>query len=351
MLPSRDELEAESRELAAQLALPETTQDPALLGRVSKRYKEVEDTLRTVVARDEAVAKLAALEAEKPQLDDPELVELADQDIAHQTQVRDQLTAELEEISRPRDPNDDRPAMIEIRAGAGGDEASLFAGDLYGMYHRYAESRGWPVEVFSQSASEAGGYKEIVFRVGGDGAFGSLKFEGGTHRVQRVPSTESSGRIHTSTATVAVLPEAEEVDVAIAPADVRVDVFRSSGPGGQSVNTTDSAVRLTHLPTGITVSCQDEKSQHKNKAKAMTILRTRLKEQMEAEAAQERGDTRRAQVGTGERSEKIRTYNFPQDRITDHRIGYTTHGIPKLLAGELQPLIDALTAAARTDDA
>lgn len=351
MLPSRDELEAESRELSELLAQPETAQDPAALARISKRYKELEALLGKVMAHDEAAEKIKALEAEKPQLDDPELIELAEQDIAHQTQLRDQLKAELEELARPKDPNDERPAIVEIRAGAGGDEASLFAGDLYGMYHRYAEAQGWPVEVFSQSASEAGGYKEIVFRVGGDGAFGALKFEGGTHRVQRVPTTESSGRIHTSTATVAVLPEAEEVDIEIAPADVRVDVFRSSGPGGQSVNTTDSAVRLTHVPTGITVSCQDEKSQHKNKAKAMTILRTRLKEQMEAEAAKERGDERRDQVGTGDRSEKIRTYNFPQDRITDHRINFSTHGIPKVLAGELQPVIDALHEAARQDHA
>ena len=345
MFPSRDELEAESRELSEKLAQPETAQDAALLARTSKRYKEVGKLLEAVTALQSTKDKIAQLEADKDDLDDPELVEVAEQELVAEQATLKTLIADLTERTRPKDPNDDRPAIIEIRAGAGGDEASLFAGELYGMYHRYAEAHDWPVELFSQSQSEAGGYKEVVFRVAGDGAFGALRYEGGTHRVQRVPTTESSGRVHTSTATVAVLPEAEAVEVEIPAADIRVDVFRSSGPGGQSVNTTDSAVRITHLPTGITVSCQDEKSQHKNRAKAMTILRSRLKDHLEAEAAKERGDTRRAQVGTGDRSEKIRTYNFPQDRLTDHRINFTTHGLPKIMGGELDPVIEALRSA------
>jgi peptide chain release factor 1 len=245
----------------------------------------------------------------------------------------------------PRDAADERAAMLEIRAGTGGDEASLFAGDLMRMYQRYAEGQGWRVELISASMSEAGGYKEVVASVEGKGVFAKLKFESGVHRVQRVPVTESGGRIHTSAATVAVLPEAEEVDVHIDEAkDLRIDVYRSSGPGGQSVNTTDSAVRITHLPTGLVVIQQDEKSQHKNKAKALKVLRSRLYEAERERLANERSGTRKAMVGSGDRSERIRTYNFPQGRVTDHRINLTLHRLPEILQGQMDELIGALIA-------
>jgi peptide chain release factor 1 len=257
--------------------------------------------------------------------------------------------AELESDLRlqlvPRDPNDDRNVIVEVRAGAGGEEASLFAADLYRMYARYADRRRWKVEVMSTSESEAGGYKEIIAEVRGDGAYSRLKFESGVHRVQRVPTTEAQGRIHTSTATVSVLPEADEVEVQIDEKDLRVDVYRSSGPGGQSVNTTDSAVRITHLPTGMMVAIQDEKSQHKNRAKAMSVLRARLLEAEQDRQAAERGVERRSQVGSGERSEKIRTYNFPDDRVTDHRVGLTVHNLPGILEGDLDRVIEPLIEA------
>jgi peptide chain release factor 1 len=245
----------------------------------------------------------------------------------------------------PRDPADEKNIILEVRAGAGGDEAALFAAELVRMYSRYAELHGWKVEMMSSNQTGVGGVKEAILSIEGRGAYSRLKFESGVHRVQRVPVTESSGRIHTSTVTVAVLPEAEDVEVQIDPKELRIDVFRSTGPGGQSVNTTDSAVRITHLPTGMVVSCQDEKSQHKNRAKAMKVLRARLLEAATAEQAAEISQARRLQVGTGDRSERIRTYNFPQGRVTDHRIGLTLHSLPRILEGELQELIDALVAS------
>jgi len=244
----------------------------------------------------------------------------------------------------PQDPNDEKDVILEIRAGAGGDEAALFAGDLYRMYARYAEERGWKLETLSASETGTGGIKEIVCNIRGDRVYSRLKHESGVHRVQRVPVTESQGRIHTSTATVAVLPEADEVDIEIETKDLRIDVFRSSGPGGQSVNTTDSAVRITHVPTGVVVQCQDEKSQHKNKARAMKILRSRIYEAEQARLAAERAGERRAQVGTGDRSERIRTYNFPQSRITDHRAGVTLHSLEAVLDGDLDELLDGVAA-------
>jgi peptide chain release factor 1 len=246
-----------------------------------------------------------------------------------------------------RDPNDDKNVLVEIRAGTGGDEAALFAGDLYKMLTRYADERGFTTEVLSQSPAEVGGFKEVTFGIKGDGAYSVFKYEGGTHRVQRVPQTESQGRIHTSTATVAVLPEAEEVDVEIEPNELQVDVYRSSGPGGQSVNTTDSAVRITHRPSGIVVSMQDEKSQLQNKERAMRVLRARLLEQKLAEQQAEIASERRAQVGSGERSEKVRTYNFPQGRVTDHRIKHTSHDLDGVLAGDLREYTDLLSAEER----
>jgi peptide chain release factor 1 len=270
---------------------------------------------------------------------------MAREEIARLESREAELTDELRVQLVPRDPNDERNVIVEVRAGAGGDEASLFAADLYRMYARYAERRRWKVEVLSTSESGSGGLKEVIAEVRGSGAYSRLKFESGVHRVQRVPTTEASGRIHTSTATVSVLPEADEVEIQIDDKDLRVDVYRSSGPGGQSVNTTDSAVRITHLPTGLMVAIQDEKSQHKNRAKAMSVLRARLLELEQDRMAAERGDERRSQVGSGERSEKIRTYNVPDDRVTDHRVGITVHDLPGLLEGDLDRLLEPLIEA------
>jgi peptide chain release factor 1 len=256
-----------------------------------------------------------------------------------------QLEVELKPLLIPHDPLDDRPAIVEVRAGTGGDEAALFAADLYRMYDRFIQRRGWRKEVISLSEGALGGIKEVVFKVVGDGAFGAMRWESGVHRVQRVPATENAGRIHTSAATVAVLPEAEEIDVRIEDKDLRIDVFRSSGPGGQSVNTTDSAVRITHIPSGIVVSQQDQKSQLQNKLKAMEVLRARLLDARIAEQEAERSRMRKTQVGTGDRSAKIRTYNFPQSRVTDHRIGFTLHEINRVLDGDIEPLVEALQLA------
>ena len=256
-----------------------------------------------------------------------------------------QLEVELKPLLIPHDPLDDRPAIVEVRAGTGGDEAALFAADLYRMYDRFIQRRGWRKEVISLSEGALGGLKEVVFKVMGDGAFGAMRWESGVHRVQRVPATENAGRIHTSAATVAVLPEAEEIDVRIEDKDLRIDVFRSSGPGGQSVNTTDSAVRITHIPSGIVVSQQDQKSQLQNKLKAMEVLRARLLDARIAEQEAERSRMRKTQVGTGDRSAKIRTYNFPQSRVTDHRIGFTLHEINRVLDGDIEPLVEALQLA------
>jgi peptide chain release factor 1 len=255
------------------------------------------------------------------------------------------LDAELQRMLLPKDPNDERNLFLEIRAGTGGDESALFAGDLFRMYARFAERNGWQVEIVSESLGEAGGYKEVIARIVGNGAYSRLKFESGGHRVQRVPTTETQGRIHTSAATVAVLPEAEEVDVKIEDKDLRIDVFRSSGPGGQSVNTTDSAVRITHIPSGLVVSQQDQKSQLQNKLKAMEVLRARLLDLRVSEMEAERSRMRKSQVGTGDRSAKIRTYNYPQSRITDHRIGFTTHDLSGVMDGHIEPIIDALKLA------
>ena len=273
---------------------------------------------------------------------DPEIREMAEEELH---EIREALPGAERDLALqllPKDAADERAAMLEIRAGTGGDEAALFAGDLFRMYQRYAELRGWKVETISASEADVGGFKEVVASVTGQGVFARLKFESGVHRVQRVPATESGGRIHTSAATVAVLPEAEEVDVQINDADLRIDVYRSSGPGGQSVNTTDSAVRITHLPSGLVVIQQDEKSQHKNKAKALKVLRTRLYELERSRLADARSGARKAMVGSGDRSERIRTYNFPQGRVTDHRINLTLHRLPEILEGAMEELVGAL---------
>jgi peptide chain release factor 1 len=271
--------------------------------------------------------------------------ELAEEELEGLTERIGALTHGARELLVPKDPLEDRPAVVEVRAGTGGDEAGLFAADLLRMYRRLAERKGWTLELISLSEGIPGSIKEVIFSVRGKRVYGQIRYESGVHRVQRVPQTESSGRIHTSAATVAVLPEAEEVDLEIDPADLRVDVFRSSGPGGQSVNTTDSAVRITHLPSGLVVSCQDEKSQHKNKAKALKVLRSRLLDLKIAEQEASRARERKLQVGTGDRSAKIRTYNFPQNRVTDHRIGLTLHRLEEILDGDLDDLISALRLA------
>ncbi|MGN6377288.1 MAG: peptide chain release factor 1 [Sphingomonas sp.] len=335
------QIEARRDELQALMATGELPGERFV--QVSKEYAELEPVAA-------AAGEVRRLRAEATSLrhmtqeGDAELREMAAEELEANQDRLDHAERALALALLPRDAADERPAMLEIRAGTGGDEAALFAGDLMRMYQRYADHRGWRVELISASPSEAGGYKEVVASVTGQGVFARLKFESGVHRVQRVPVTESGGRIHTSAATVAVLPEAEEVDVQIDDKDLRIDVYRSSGPGGQSVNTTDSAVRITHLPTGLVVIQQDEKSQHKNKAKAMKVLRTRLYEAERERLAAERSGTRKAMVGSGDRSERIRTYNFPQGRVTDHRINLTLHRLPEILEGEMDELIDALIA-------
>ncbi|RED17296.1 peptide chain release factor 1 [Parasphingopyxis lamellibrachiae] len=308
---------------------------------LSKEYSELEPVAETARELKRLREELAALDE---MLADSEMKEMAELEAEELKDKIPEAERALAVQLLPRDSADDRPAMLEVRAGTGGDEAALFAGDLLRMYQRYAEEQGWGFELISASAADVGGYKEVVANVTGKGVFAKLKFESGVHRVQRVPVTESGGRIHTSAATVAVLPEPEEVDIKIDEADLRIDVFRASGPGGQSVNTTDSAVRITHIPTGIVVSQQDEKSQHKNKAKGMKVLRARLYEHERAIAEAEYAGARKSMVGSGDRSERIRTYNFPQGRVTDHRINLTLHQLPQILEGQLGELIGALIA-------
>ncbi|MSP61294.1 MAG: peptide chain release factor 1 [Myxococcales bacterium] len=321
--------------------------DPAVIAQraqFQKYAKECAD-LSDLVATYQRYTKIAAeLDENKLLLDekDPEMRAMAREEAARLTVEKDALAEKLKLLLLPKDPNDDRNILLEIRGGAGGEEAALFAGDLFRMYGRYAERRRWKVEVLSMSEAAAGGLKEVVAQIAGDKVYSALKYESGVHRVQRVPTTEAQGRIHTSTATVAVLPEADELDLRIDEKDLEIKVSRSGGPGGQSVNTTDSAVQILHVPSGIQIRCTTEKSQHKNKAQAMRILRAKLLEIEEEKRASAERDARRGMVGSGDRSEKIRTYNFPQDRFTDHRIGLTKHNLPGILDGELDPIIEAL---------
>jgi peptide chain release factor 1 len=328
-------------ELEKRLADPGLSKAPGEYARVARELGQLRPTLEAAALYERLGAELAGAR-EMLAEGDSELRELARGEVDRLEGEQQVLEKEVRRLLVPRDPNDDKNAILEIRAGTGGEEAALFAAELFRMYLRFAEARGWKLEVLSSSESERGGFKELIADVTGQGVYGELKWESGVHRVQRVPATESAGRIHTSTVTVAVLPEAEEVEVEIDAAELRVDVFRSSGPGGQSVNTTDSAVRITHLPTGLVVSCQDEKSQHKNKARALKILRARLLELEQRRAAEERAGERRAQIGSGERSEKIRTYNFPQSRVTDHRAGLTLHRLEQILEGDLGELIEGV---------
>jgi peptide chain release factor 1 len=331
--------------LTERLADPAVLSDPDALRKTAREHADL--TPAANAARE--LAKLRRQMAEAKGLieseADEDLVEMARTEVEELESKESDLAEQLRSLLVPKDPLADRAAVVEIRAGTGGDEAGLFAADLFRMYKRYAERRDWTIELIHLSEGERGAYKEVVFTVRGRDVYGDLRHESGVHRVQRVPATESQGRIHTSAATVAVLPEAEDVDVEIRDDEIRVDVYRSSGPGGQSVNTTDSAVRITHLPTGVVVTCQDEKSQHKNKAKAMRVLRSRLLDQKLAEQEAERARDRRLQVGTGDRSAKIRTYNFPQGRVTDHRIGLTLHRLHEILNGDLDELVGALKQA------
>jgi len=324
------------------LSDPEVISDSNKLREYSKEQSDMQETVEVYREYKDVRAQLRDAKAMLEEKLDADMREMVKEEVSELEGQEKELSERLKILLVPKDPNDDKNVIVEVRGAAGGDEAALFAGDLYRMYSRYAEVQGWKTEIIEASYTELGGYKEIIFMINGKGAFAKLKFENGAHRVQRVPETESGGRIHTSTATVAVLPEAEEVEIDIHEKDVRVDTFASSGPGGQSVNTTMSAVRLTHLPTGVVVSCQDEKSQIKNKEKAMKVLRARVYDKFRQEAQAEYDQNRKQAVGTGDRSERIRTYNFPQNRVTDHRIGLTIQKLDQILQGKLDDFINAL---------
>jgi peptide chain release factor 1 len=344
-----DQIEASYEELTRALSSPEVASDHARLRDLGRRHSELEQLVTAYRQYKKATADAEDARGLAREEKDPETQAYFRQEADRAEAEAADLKSRLEILLLPKDPNDDKNVVVEIRAGAGGQEAALFAGDLFEMYRRYAERHRWKTEVLSSSPADVGGFKEIALEVRGDHAYSRLKHESGVHRVQRIPETESGGRIHTSTATVAVLPEAEEVEVQIRPEDIDIDVYRSSGPGGQSVNTTDSAVRITHKPSGIVVAVQEERSQMQNRDKAMRYLRARLLKLEQDRQQQEEAASRRAQVGTGERSEKIRTYNFPQSRVTDHRLPLTSHRLAGILEGELDEFVDALVAKERAD--
>jgi len=341
MIDKLESLAAKYRELERELSTPEIFQDQERYKRIAKKHAELGEVV-TAFGQYKTLQRELVENQELARDTDPDICELALSEIPL---LKASISAQeklLKDLLTPKDPLDEKNIILEIRAGTGGEEAALFVADIYRMYSRYAELHGWRVEALSSSETGTGGFKEIVASVSGTSVYSKLKYESGAHRVQRVPATESQGRIHTSAVTVAILPEAEEVDVRIDPTEIRVDVFRSSGPGGQSVNTTDSAIRITHLPTGLVVTCQDEKSQHKNKAKALKVLRSRLLQAAQEETKKAYDDNRKAQVGTGDRSERIRTYNYPQGRITDHRINLTLYNLDQAMDGHIDDIIDGL---------
>ncbi|WP_419788089.1 peptide chain release factor 1 [Pseudodesulfovibrio sp.] len=341
MFGKLEDIETKYEKLEQELAQPEIFDDQERYKKVSKAHADLADVVRVFREHKQLAQDLEDNE-EMLADSDPDIREMAKAEIEVIEERLPQLEEELKILLLPKDPMDEKNIILEIRAGTGGDEAALFAADLYRMYSRYAEANRWKVEEMSSNPTGSGGYKEVIASISGDKVYSKLKYESGTHRVQRVPATESQGRIHTSAVTVAIMPEAEEVDIDLRQEDLRVDVYRSSGPGGQSVNTTDSAIRITHVPTGMVVICQDEKSQHKNKAKALKVLRSRLLQIEQDKAKAEEDATRRSQIGSGDRSERIRTYNFPQGRVSDHRINLTLHKLPQVMEGELDDLTDAL---------
>jgi len=341
MFKELQEIEKEYHDLNQDLSNPKVIADQEQFQKLAKRHSEIARTVQLYSKYKTVEKEIEENNKLKKGEDDSEMTEMIDEEIALLIEQREKLKEELKELLYPEDPRNKKNIIVEIRAGAGGDEAALFVSDLFRMYSRFAERNHWKVEIMNSNPTEIGGFKEIIFGISGKDVFGLLKQESGVHRVQRIPVTESGGRIHTSTITVAILPEAEDVEMEINPNDLKIDRFRSTGPGGQSVNTTDSAVRITHLPTGMVVTCQDEKSQHKNKEKALKVLRARLLNSLQREQDQEIDQQRKKQVGTGDRSERIRTYNFPQNRVTDHRINVNFHNLEEMLSGNLDDLIAA----------
>ena len=346
MLEKLKDIETKYAEVERALGDPAQISNQQRLMELSKTHAELSPIVSAYQKYQQLAAALEETQLMLESETDAEIVGLAEEELEILTGQKEELTEELKLLLIPKDPNDEKNVIIEIRAGTGGEEASLFAAELFRMYTRYAERQNWKLEILNSNATGLKGFKEIIFSIEGAQAYSQLKYEGGIHRVQRIPATEGSGRIHTSAVTIAVLPETEALDLEIDEAtELRIDTYRSSGPGGQSVNTTDSAIRITHIPTGLVVTCQDEKSQHKNRSKAMKILRARLQEQKQAELNSERSETRRSMVGSGDRSEKIRTYNFPQSRVTDHRIQFSTYQLDSVLDGSIQEFIDRLTTA------